>query len=107
MLSSGIICLILLMDSTRAITQYGYTMRSCGDFRPRRVDANSVEESRYPTGQQSGNFGPSSDVAAGPDGYSQPVLMTNSAPYRIWIENNRYRRGGVMKGHFYIIIILC
>jgi len=92
---------MLLMDSARAATQYGFTIRSCEDFRPRRVDVNSVEVSRFPAEQQqSGNnrFGPSADAAPSPDGFGQPVLMTSFAPYRIWIENNRYRRGSVMKG---------
>lgn len=103
MLSSGLICLLLVADSAIAINRYGYTMNSCGDFRPRRVDTNSVEGSHFGSGQhQSGSnrFGPSADGAASPDGFGQPILMTSFAPYRIWIENNRYRRGGVMKGPF-------
>lgn len=119
--------IVLHHDSTQAAFQLGYTAESCDDLRPQRVPfvqdlmAGGGQPIYRPDGTPV-NFGgpggfnqpvgpsPNSPGSFGnqprPDGINiQPILMTTVTPYRIWVSENRYKRGKVMEGSY--IICLC
>ena len=112
-LFTAIVLMMSSCDPTQAVCQYGYTIRSCDDFKPRRVETGEANcFQRNPSGNPSGRpagsapsgtrFDQEGALAPSPDGHSnQPVLMTTFSPYRIWVESNRYRTGAVMKGKFW------
>lgn len=113
--------------------QLGYTAESCDDLRPQRVPFvqdmvgvgghpafgpdgspqfnpsqggfNNNPSRPNPSGQQTGLGNVNKPLGSSPDGQSvQPILMTTVSPYRIWTGENRYKRGKVIEGAYFLIL---
>ena len=111
---------LIAATTVQAAYQLGYTAESCDDLRPQRVPfiqdliAGGGQPVYSPDGTRPVNFGsptgfnnqpgapsPNSpgNQAPRPDGQViQPILMTTVSPYRIWVSENRYKRGKIMEG---------
>ena len=90
--------LLMLLNCVVAVYQFGYTIQSCDDLRPRRALLDVMNPQPNPQ-----FINPSGNQLypgiSSPNGMSnQPVLMTTLSPYRIRTNNNRYRRGGLIEG---------